>query len=101
MKVIEELPLGHKRQLRHTLVLGGDEKHYKIYTFQLYDTEPPAEFPNFEVNVQECDPDGTFKVLVQPFMKRFFKKGLAIDLHQQLLDNFDEMVKIDVVKTKR
>ena len=79
---------------------GFDDQHYKIYTFQLYDTEPPAEFPNFEVNVQECDPDGTFKVLVQPFMERFFRKGLALDKHQNLLDNFDSLLKLEAVKKK-
>lgn len=101
MRVIEELALKHDRQLRHTMVLGRDEKHYKIYTFQLYDHEPPAEFPNFEVNVQECEPDGTFHVLVQPFLKRFFRKGLALDMHQQLLDNFDELLQLPEPKVAK
>jgi hypothetical protein len=95
MKVIEELPLKHKRQLRHTLVQGRDEKHYKIFTFQLYDTAPPAEFPNYEVNVQECEADGSYKVLVQPYLKRFFARGLALDAHQKLLDEFDEALKLE------
>jgi len=98
MKVIEELALKHARQLRHTLVQGRDGNHYRIYTFQLYDFEPPAEFANFEVNVQQCEPDGSFKVLIQPFLKRFFKKGLALDLHQQLLDGFDELLKLEESK---
>lgn len=101
MKVIEELALRHGRQLRHTMVLARDEKHYKIYTFQLYDTEPPSEFPNFEVNVQECEADGTFRVLVQPFLKRFFRKGLALDMHQKLLDDFDEMLQIPEPKAAK
>lgn len=101
MKVIEELALKHDRQLRHTLVEGRDGKFYKIYTFQLYDTAPPAEFPNFEINVQEVQEDGAFDVLVQPFLKRFFKKELAVDMHQQLLDDFDEMLKLDQPKAQK
>jgi hypothetical protein len=98
MKVVEELALGHARQLRHTLVQGRDEKHYRVYTFQLYEADPPAEFANFEVNVQQCEPDGTFKVLIQPLLKRFFTKGLALDFHQKLLDTFDEALRLEEPK---
>ena len=100
MKLIEELALNHGRQLRHTLVQGRDEKHYKVYTFRLYDTDPPAEFSNFEVNVQECEPDGTYRVLVQPFLKRFFAKDPAMKMHQQLLDEFDELLELPEPKKK-
>lgn len=95
MKVIEELALKHGRQLRHTMVQGRDEKYYKVYTFQLYDTAPPAEFANFEVNVQEVEADGTYKVLFQPLLKRFFAKSAALAEHQKLLDGFDDALKIE------
>lgn len=95
MKVIEELALKHGRQLRHTMVQGRDEKYYKVYTFQLYENAPPAEFANFEVNVQEVEADGTFKILFQPLLKRFFVKAAALEEHQKLLDGFDDALKLE------
>ena len=94
MKIVEELKPEFSRQLRHTWVLGRDGKNYKISTLQLYDMTPPPEFPNWEVNVEEVDGRGKRRVLIQPVLKRFFDKRLALDFHQKLLDEFDAFLKL-------
>ncbi len=92
MKLIEELSPSWVRVLRHTYVQGRDGNHYKIITFQLYESQPPAEFPNWEVNVEQTDERGARRVLVQPVLKRFFDKKLALDFHSKLLEGFDEFL---------
>ncbi len=89
MKLIEELAPSWERVLRHTYVEGRDGNRYKIITFQLYGPQPPPEFPNWEVNVEQTDERGARRVLVQPVLKRFFDKKLALDFHGKLLENFD------------
>lgn len=92
VKILEELPASWERVLRHTLVQGRDGNHYKVISFQLYDKTPPPEFPNWEVNVEQVDERGQRRVLVQPVLKRFFDKKLALDFHAKLLENFDDFL---------
>ncbi|HZN62334.1 MAG TPA: hypothetical protein VFC90_08005 [Planctomycetota bacterium] len=94
MKILEELAPEFDRQLKHTWVKGRDEKGYKILTLQLYDKQPPPEFPNWEVSVVEVDERGKIRTLVQPLLKRYFDKQVALDFHQTLLETFDEFLKI-------
>jgi hypothetical protein len=92
MKVVREEPLAHSRQLRHTLVQGRDGKYYKIYTFQLYDTPPTAEFPLYEVSVTEVDASGRYRILVQLLLKRFYEKEDALKQHEALLEGGDDLL---------
>jgi len=92
VKILEELKPEWERVLRHTYVQGRDGKHYKVLTVQLYDKQPPPEFPNWEVNVEETDDRGKRRVLVQPVLKRFFDKKLALDFHGKLLETFDDFL---------
>lgn len=97
-KILEELPAEWERVLRHTFVQGRDGKHYKIITFQLYDKTPPPEFPNWEVNVEETNEKGKRQVLVQPLLKRFFDRKVALDFHEKLLAEFDDTLKLQEPK---
>ena len=97
----EEPPKKHARQIRHTFVQGQDGKHYKVITFGLYDWEPEPEFHRFETNVQECDERGKWRVLVQPLLKRFFKQEHAEKFHDQLLQHFDQVLKLPVPKVEK
>lgn len=94
MNLVEEIKPEHPLQLRHTWVTGRDTKHYKVITVQLYETQPPPEFPNWEVNVQEVDERGKWRVLIQPVLKRFFDRRQALMFHQELLEKFDEALKL-------
>jgi hypothetical protein len=94
MQILEELAPEFDRQLKHTWVKGRDEKGYKILTLQLYDRQPPPEFPNWEVSVVEVDERGKIRTLVQPMLKRFFDRGVALDFHKSLLETFDQALKI-------
>ena len=94
MKILHELTPEFDRQLKHTWVKGRDEKDYKILTLQLYDRQPPPEFPNWEVSVVEVDERGKIRTLVQPMLKRFFDRKIALDFHQNLLETFDAALKI-------
>ena len=94
MKIVEELAPEFDRQLKHTWVKGRDEKDYKILTLQLYDKLPPPEFPNWEVSVVEVDERGKIRTLVQPMLKRFFDRKVALDFHRNLLETFDQALKI-------
>lgn len=101
MKVLQELPLvARARQLRHTLVQGADEKHYKILTFKLYDFTPPAEFATHETNVEEVNEKGARLVLVQPLLKRFFNEAEALAFHQELLEKFDDILRLKAPEKK-
>lgn len=97
-KILEEGKPEWERVLRHTFVQGRDGKHYKVITFQLYDMAPPPEFPNWEVNVEETNDRGKRTVLVQPLLKRFFDRQVALDFHQKLLDSFDDTLKLQEPK---
>jgi hypothetical protein len=92
MRVIDEVKPEWDRVLRHTFVQGRDTRHYKVVTFQLYDKQPPPEFPNWEVNVEETDDRGRRRVLIQPVLKRFFDKKIALDFHTKLLETFDDFL---------
>ena len=94
MKIISETPPKYSRQLRHTIVEGGNGKFYAILTQQLYDRQPHPEFPNYEVAVNETDINGKFKVLVGIYLKRFCAKEDAVATYQKILDNFDELLNI-------
>jgi hypothetical protein len=94
MKLLEELAPEFDRQLKHTWVTGRDEKGYKVLTLQLYDRQPPPEFPNWEVSVVEVDERGKIRTLVQPLLKRFFDRKVALDFHQTLLETFDDFLKL-------
>lgn len=94
MKVIKEIPPKHSRQLKHTMVQGRDGKFYKILTQQLYERQPRGEFSNFETNVQEVEENGSYKVLFTPFLKRFATKEEAIAMHERILDDFDNILKL-------
>jgi hypothetical protein len=101
MKIIQELPLvARARQLRHTFVQGLDEKHYKVLTFRLYDFRVPPEFATHETNVEEVNESGGRTVLVQPLIKRFFNEEEAIAFHQELLEKFDEVLRLKAPEKK-
>jgi hypothetical protein len=101
MKVLQELPLVERaRQLRHTFVEGLDGKFYKILTFKLYDFQASPEFATHETNVEEVNERGGRTVLVQPLIKRFFREDEAIAFHQQLLEKFDETLRLKAPEKK-
>ena len=101
MKILQELPLvARARQLRHTFVQGLDERYYKILTFTLYDFKPPAEFATHETNVEETNEHGGRQVLVQPLIKRFFREDEAMAFHQELLEKFDETLRLKAPEKK-
>ena len=95
MRILQELPLvARARQLRHTFVQGADEKHYKVLTFRLYEFAAPPEFATHETNVEEVNEKGARTVLVQPLLKRFFREDEAVAFHQELLEKFDELLRL-------
>jgi len=95
MKILQELPLvARARQLRHTYVEGLDQKHYKVLTFKLYDFKPSPEFATHETNVEEVNANGGRTVLIQPLIKRFFREDEAMAFHQELLEKFDETLRL-------
>jgi len=101
MKILQELPLvARARQLRHTYVQGLDEKHYKVLTFKLYDFKAPPEFATHETNVEEVNDHGGRTVLVQPLIKRFFREEEAVAFHQELLEKFDETLRLKAPEKK-
>ena len=101
MKILQELPLVERaRQLRHTYVLGQDEKHYKILTFRLYGFPVPPEFATHETNVEEVAEGGGRTVLVQPLIKRFFREDEALTFHQDLLQSFDRTLNLKAPEKK-
>jgi hypothetical protein len=101
MKILQELALvARARQLRHTYVQGADEKHYKILTFKLYDFKPSPEFATHETNVEEVNSTGGRLVLIQPLIKRFFREDEAIAFHQELLEKFDETLRLKAPEKK-
>jgi len=101
MKILQELPLvARARQLRHTYVQGVDEKHYKVLTFKLYDFKAPPEFATHETNVEETNEQGGRTVLVQPLIKRFFREEEAVAFHQELLEKFDETLRLKAPEKK-
>jgi hypothetical protein len=81
-------------------VQGVDEKHYKILTFKLYDFKPSPEFATHETNVEEVNANGGRTVLIQPLIKRFFREDEAIAFHQELLEKFDEMLRLKAPEKK-
>jgi hypothetical protein len=101
MKILQELPLvARARQLRHTFVEGLDEKHYKVLTFRLYDFRVPPEFATHETNVEEVNEHGGRTVLVQPLIKRFFNEEEAVAFHGELLEKFDEILRLKAPEKK-
>ena len=94
MQILEELKPEFDRQLRHTWLKGRDGKGYKVLTLQLYDRQPPPEFANWEVSVVEVDERGCIRTLVQPLLRRFFDRGIALDFHRMLLETFDTHFKL-------
>jgi hypothetical protein len=101
MKVLQELPLVERaRQLRHTFVEGLDGKHYKILTFKLYEFAVSGEFATHETNVEEVNERGGRTVLVQPLIKRFFREDEALAFHQELLEKFDETLRLKAPEKK-
>jgi len=101
MKILQELPLVERaRQLRHTFVEGLDGKHYKVLTFALYDFKPPPEFATHETNVEETNERGGRQVLIQPLIKRFFREEEAMAFHQELLEKFDETLRLKAPEKK-
>ena len=101
MKILQELPLVERaRQLRHTFVQGADEKHYKILTFRLYPFKHPPEFATHETNIEEVNERGGRTVLVQPLIKRFFDEAEAVAFHQELLEKFDEVLRLKAPEKK-
>ena len=53
-----------------------------------------AEFATHETNVEEVNEKGGRTVLVQPLIKRFFREEEATAFHQDLLDRFDETLRL-------
>ncbi len=96
MRIVEELvPVGRARQLRHTFVQGADGNHYKILTMRLYDFPTGPEFATHETSVTRVNELGARRDLVQPFLKRFFSEREALDFHQDLLERFDETLRLN------
>ena len=101
MKILQELPLvARARQLRHTYVEGVDGKHYKVLTFKLYEFKVSSEFATHETNVEEVNERGGRTVLVQPLIKRFFREDEAVSFHQELLEKFDETLRLKAPEKK-
>jgi hypothetical protein len=101
MKVLQELPLVERaRQLRHTYVEGLDGKHYKVLTFKLYEFATSPEFATHETNVEEVNERGGRTVLVQPLIKRFFREDEAMAFHQELLEKFDQTLRLKAPEKK-
>ena len=101
MKILQELPLVERaRQLRHTFVQGLDGKYYKVLTFKLYDFHSAPEFATHETNVEEVNERGGRTVLVQPLIKRFFREDEALAFHQELLEKFDETLRLKAPENK-
>jgi hypothetical protein len=101
MKILQELALVERaRQLRHTFVQGADEKYYKVLTFRLYDFKAPPEFATHETNVEEVNERGGRTVLIQPLIKRFFDEAEATAFHQELLEKFDETLRLKAPEKK-
>ena len=101
MKILQELPLvAQARQLRHTFVQGLDEKHYKVITFKLYDFKAPPEFATHETNVEEVNDHGGRTVLIQPLIKRFFREDEAVAFHQEVLEKFDQILRLKAPEKK-
>ena len=101
MNILQELPLVERaRQLRHTFVEGLDGKRYKILTFKLYDFKASPEFATHETNVEEVNERGGRTVLVQPLIKRFFREDEAMGFHQELLEKFDETLRLKAPEKK-
>ena len=101
MKILKELELvARARQLRHTFVQGADEKYYKVLTFKLYGFPAPPEFATHETNVEEVNERGGRTVLVQPLIKRFFNEAEATAFHQELLEKFDEILRLSPPEKK-
>ena len=101
MKILKELPLvAQARQLRHTFVEGADEKHYKVLSFKLYDFQPAPEFATHEVSVEEVNANGGRTVLVQPLIKRFFREEEAVAFHQEVLESFDQLLRLKAPEKK-
>ncbi|MHC4607040.1 MAG: hypothetical protein ACYTAF_08880, partial [Planctomycetota bacterium] len=98
--VKEEQAIEQARQLRRTLVQARDGKHFRVLTFRIYDEEPRPEFHRFETSVSECDENGKFRVLIQPLIKRFFREDEARTFHDEVLKDFDALLKIPEPKPK-
>lgn len=95
MQILRELdPVPGARQLRHTFVQGTDGKHYKVLTMRLYDFPVGPEFATHETSVEQVTPEGDRRVLVQPFLRRFFAEKEALAFHQELLEKFDETLRL-------
>ena len=92
--------MARARQLRHTFVLGADEKHYKVITFKLYDFKVAPEFATHEVSVEEVNANGGRTVLIQPLIKRFFREEEATAFHQEVLDSFDQRLNLKAPEKK-
>ncbi len=96
MKILQELePVARARQLRHTFVQGADGKHYKVLTSRLYGFSVGPEFATHETSVELVNPQGGRRALVQPFLKRFFDEPEALAFHQEILDKFDETLRLN------
>lgn len=94
MKILGEEPLRHKRQLRETSVQGRDGKYFRVVSIRLYDQDPPAEFPNFEVTAYEVDEKGKRYSLTTHYLKRFMSETDARKNHDNLIADFDNLLGI-------
>lgn len=98
MEVVKEISGTMKKQMRITLVKGGDGKFYKVESIQLYDFETQPEFPNFEVVVIQTDANGEFTELVVVHLRRFFKREDTEKNHEHVVKNLDAVLKLQAAK---
>src|SRR6476620_5436349 len=101
MKILQDLTLvARARQLRHTYVQDLDEKRYKVLALKHHDFKSPPEFATHDTNVEEVNENGGRTVLIQPLIKRFFREEEAVAFHQELLEKFDETLRLKAPEKK-
>jgi len=95
MEIVREMEtVAGARPLRRTLVRGVDGKRYAVVTSRLYDFTVGPGFATHETAVEQVPPEGGRRVLVQPFLRRFFGEREALAFHQDLLEKFDETLRL-------
>ncbi len=100
MKYVKELDVRHSKELRCSLVQGQDDKHYMIYTIQLYPFLLDDGRANFDTVVVETDENGDYTVLRQQYNKRYHTREEALKHHETILQTFDTLLRIPVSKKK-
>lgn len=100
MEYLRELPVHYSKELRHSLVKGQDDKFYAIYTIQLYNFLLDDGRANFDTVVYETDSNGDFSRLWQQYNKRYHTREEALKHHEQIIRDFDTLLRIEAPKKK-